>query len=337
MFRKSMKPRALLGAGLTIFERRWVTLVVSAGLAFMSALGCDASSNGASLEQGVAGQDASIPTAYTDIDQGNADVSATFDAGSSFEPDTTDPFLDAGTEEADGQVPVSPAPNPSIFHGFRITTLTIASPTLCVDYDDGCVNLQANVNSILEDSFFSEEAHVDMVGQIIPPESDDGAHTLLFQDTQCERSDGAIVHCALDEAGPHFQDVVVSSAGICEPDNPGYKQDSNVMQMGPCFSTSTSSTYITIFQTPVPIEEAQILGTMVEEDGALRVEHGTIIGFISEDFAQSIPINIESFTGDEQSLTLADVLHEKARALFNDSVYGWHVVFNFNAEQVPTQ
>jgi len=36
-------------------------------------------------------------------------------------------------------------------------------------------------------------------------------------------------------------------------------------------------------------------------------------------------------------LTLADVLHEKARALFNDSVYGWHVVFNFNAEQVPTQ
>jgi len=286
---------------------------------------------------------------------GYADAAAAADAGNTNFGDVnenqdsaafTDDLEQPPSPQDVGQVPdgvgtadTTTAPSSMSFGAFRISNLSIASPTLCMTYwnDEDCVNMQASVNAVLNSSLSGEAEPVDMVGVIQASSMGSCSLSLWFETTTCERSDGQIVLCSLDDAEPEFQEVLISESGVCEPENPGYKQDSSVMQVGPCFGTETGSTKLQLFGTEVELSEAQILGTMVDEDGMMKIQDGTIIGFLSEEDAAAIPLNIATFTGEEQLVTLADLLHEKARAMLDDSLYGWHVVFNFSAEQVPVE
>ena len=326
-----------LAVGAAGCEAEKEATVANAGFASpdAAALAADAGYSGSEARQGdradgwSGNADAEAPSPNVPADDAGKHGAVDLDGPEVSEPSAADAGAGPpGLPDEDGE------------WGFRISSLQLRSPPLCYastqsDTAGGCLNVEGEANALLSLLLDDPDEPLDLVGLFggspLGPRS-----ILSFGAGSCVREEGRVTGCTLLEPSVSFEGITASSDTPCLLDEPERRNEAGVHIDPPCFVTEQAPLEVSLLGSTLDLRGARVAGTFALVDLGFDITGGHLGGFLPEEVARTLSMDLQ--TGSSQgSVTLADLLHAKARTSTADGVEGWELVLVFEAGAVKVE
>ena len=213
-----------------------------------------------------------------------------------------------------GEIPPPPA-------GFRLSTLTIDAPPLCLDLAQigECTDVTALINGLIGAALDDAEAPTDLLGIFTPFVFGGEGATLSFSNAACARSaEGMIESCWLpDGATPATSDdLTLSDVDACSDVLPA-----------PCYTSTAPSMALDVMGLPFALVGVETSGGFSPELDAIAV--GTITGLLPKAYAMQV-----GWAFGDTVFTLADALANEPIEE-QGGITGWTLSLSYSALRVP--
>jgi hypothetical protein len=221
---------------------------------------------------------------------------------------------------------------------FRISNLQLRSPPLCyastqANPAGGCLNVEGEANDLLSMLLDDPDEPLDLVG-VFDKSPLGGRSVLSFGAGICERDDeGEVLSCALLRPAVAFEGISGSSETPCLLSEPERRNQSSVEIEAPCFVTDQAPIEVSLLGASLDLRGARVAGTLSSVDLGFDISGGHLGGFLPEEVAKTLSMDLQTGSG-QGSVTLADLLHAKARTSSADGEEGWELVLVFEATAV---
>jgi hypothetical protein len=213
-----------------------------------------------------------------------------------------------------GEIPPPPA-------GFRLSTLSIDAPPLCLDLAQigECTDVTALINGLVGAALDDAEAPTDLLGIFDPFVFGAEGATLSFSNASCARSaEGVIESCWLpDGATPATSDeLTLSDVDACSDALPA-----------PCYTSAAPSMALDVMDLPFALVGVETSGGFSSELDA--IEAGQITGLLPKAYAMQV-----GWAFGDTVFTLADALANEPIEE-QGGITGWTLQLSYSALRVP--
>ena len=276
--------------------------------------------------QDIASQDAGTDAGPVDAGMQDVAVDAGQDAGAQ------DVAADAGAPDAAEDVaPDTSLPPPAEDQAFRVTTLVLLEPQMCLDFDaDGVCNpVNLFVNAIIDDELTNAEEPLDVLGVISPFEVPTSTASLTLGTATCLRPEGGgakdATSCTFSEdpaeIPAEFDQVLTKDVGGCS---------ANPVILAPCFATNSQGALdIKLLDIPFTFLQAKVAGKFLNPGSFNGITDGYIRGFMPVTTAAGVQVDIPGVG----YVKLTELLKEAEKTTVDDK-NGWVFEFSFEADRV---
>jgi len=295
-------------------------------------LSADAANGGSEARQGASADAWSAP-ADTSSTAPNAPArdAAKHGAADQEGPEVSEPSA------ADAGSPTPGQPDDEGEWGFRISSLQLRSPPLCyassqAEAAGGCLNVEVEANALLSMLLDDPDEPLDLVG-VFTRSPLGGRSVLALGAGSCAREGERVSSCTLHQPSVTFEGISASADTPCLLAEPERRNQANVQIDPPCFVTEQAPFEVSLLGSTLGLRGARVAGTLAPVELGFDITGGHLGGFLPEEVARTLSMDLQ--TGSSQgSVTLADLLHAKARTQTADGVEGWELVLVFEAGAV---